>query len=194
MLNASFLTQGELEQLGFAELGRDVLVHKTCVLLRTDRMSLGDGVRIDPFCVVSAAGGLNVGAYSHIASHCVLSATHGITIGAFSGVSHGSRIFSASDDYRNSGLLGPQAPEDLRVVRIGHVSLGKHSCLGANCVVLPGATLEEGATVGALALVHGVLPQWCVYAGIPARRIGERPREGVLAAEEVFLARLRRPQ
>ena len=59
--NAEFLPRATLESLGFKALGRDVLVHSTCVLRNCARISLGDGVRIDPFTVVSVAGGLEIG-------------------------------------------------------------------------------------------------------------------------------------
>lgn len=51
--------------------------------------------------------------------------------------------------------------------------------MGANCVVLPGVTIGEGCTIGALSLVNRDCEPWTVYAGTPARPIKARPRERV---------------
>jgi acetyltransferase-like isoleucine patch superfamily enzyme len=185
--NASFLTRAALENLGFASLGKDVLIHETSVLVGCDRISIGDKARIDPFCVVSAREPVSIGAYTHIAAHVGLLGAYGITIEDFVSVSHGARIFSASDDFKAGALIGSQVPDELRAVRSGRVVIERHGCVGANCVVLPGARLREGATVGALSLVRGELEPWTVNAGVPAKPVAKRDRDGVLRAEALLL-------
>jgi acetyltransferase-like isoleucine patch superfamily enzyme len=61
--------------------------------------------------------------------------------------------------------------------------VARHAVLGANSVIVPGGSLGEGATVGALSLVKTPLEPWTVNAGIPTRVIGQRDRDGVLAEE-----------
>ena len=52
--------------------------------------------------------------------------------------------------------------------------------LGVNVVVLKGVTIGEGAVVGAGAVVTKSIPAYEVWAGIPARKIGQRTeREAV---------------
>jgi nucleoside-diphosphate-sugar epimerase len=58
----------------------------------------------------------------------------------------------------------------------------------ANCVVHPGVVIGEGAAVGSCTLVTRDLEPWRVYVGVPARPIGDRPRERIIQME----ARLRR--
>jgi acetyltransferase-like isoleucine patch superfamily enzyme len=189
MRNASFLSQDALKALGFATLGKAVLIHETCVLVRCDRIAIGDNVRIDPFCVLSAGESLEIGSNSHIAANVALMASRGISIGEFCGVSHGARVLSASDDFKAGALLGPQIPDEFRVVNSGHVRIERHGCVGANCVVLPGSTVREGATVGALSLILGEIEPWTVNAGVPARPVAKRDRDGVLRAEAAFYAK-----
>jgi galactoside O-acetyltransferase len=189
MRNASFLTADQLAELKFAHLGKGVLIHETCVLVGCEAMSIGDHARIDPFCIVSAREPMHIGRYVHIAGHCLLAGGNGISVDDFSGISHGVRVLSASDDFVASGLIGPQLPNDLRVVQSGRVFLEKHTCIGANGVVLPKSRVCEGSTVGALSLVRGELAPWGVYAGVPAKRLRERDSEGVRRAEAELLRR-----
>ena len=56
--------------------------------------------------------------------------------------------------------------------RTGKVEIGAHSMLGANCTVLPGVSVGEGASVSAMSLVNCDIPAGQKWGGIPARRIG----------------------
>jgi galactoside O-acetyltransferase len=181
--NARFLTGAELDRLGFAEIGENVLVHESAVLVGVERIRFGSNVRVDPFCVISAGEMMSIGSHVHIAAHVLLSGGGGITLHDFSGISHGAKLLSASDDFSAGVLTGPTVPDDLRNVRTEPIVIGRHAVVGANSVVLPGAHLEEGATVGALSLARGTLEAWKVHAGVPARIVGNRDREGVLRGE-----------
>ena len=46
--------------------------------------------------------------------------------------------------------------------------------LGAGVVVLDGAVLRRGAVIGAGSVVRGEVEAYAIYAGAPARKIGER--------------------
>lgn len=188
--NAAFLSPDELAELDFAFLGKDVLIHSTCVLVNCQRMSIGNGVRIDPFCVLSPGSNLVIGDHVHIAAQCVLMGAAAISLGDFAGLSHGVKILSASDDFVGGSLIGPTVPDAYRTVDARPVRLERHVVIGAGGLVLPGSVLGEGATVGSLSLVKGDVAPWTVSAGSPARKVGDRDREGVLDAERRFRASL----
>jgi acetyltransferase-like isoleucine patch superfamily enzyme len=181
--NGRFLTTEELIGVGFAEIGENVLVHETVVLIGVEKMRLGSNIRIDPYCVISAAEDVSIGSYVHVAAHVLLSGGGGITLGDFAGISHGAKLLSASDDFTAGALTGPTVPADLRNVRSARIVIDRHAVIGANSVVLPGAQVQEGATLGALSLASGTLQAWKVHAGVPARVVGVRDKEGVLRAE-----------
>jgi galactoside O-acetyltransferase len=187
-LNAEFLSEVELRAMRFSHLGAGVLIHPTCVFVGCREISIGDHVRIDPFTVVTANEPMTIGAYTHVGGHCLLSGSYGITIGDFCSVSPGARIFSASDDFAAAGLVGPQIPDEFRVVKCARVTMERFSCVGANAVVLPGSRVGEGTTIGALSLVRGDLLPWGVYAGVPAKRKAERDRDAVLKTAARFAA------
>jgi len=69
--------------------------------------------------------------------------------------------------------------------------LGKHCIVGSNSVVLPNVKFNEGSSVGALSLVNRDLEAWKLYAGIPAKFIGERDRNNITILENEFKKRLR---
>jgi acetyltransferase-like isoleucine patch superfamily enzyme len=183
MRNARFLTAEELMKLDFAEIGENVLIHETVVLVGTEKMRFGSNIRIDPYCVISADEDLLIGSHVHIAADVLLSGGAGITLSDFAGISHGAKLLSASDDFTAGALTGPTVSADLRNVQAARIVIGRHAVIGANSVVLPGTQVEEGAMVGALSLARGTLEAWKVHAGAPARVVGDRDKEGVLRAE-----------
>jgi len=49
--------------------------------------------------------------------------------------------------------------------------------VGTNTVILPGAYLGDGCSVAAMSLVMGRLQAFGMYAGVPAKRTGDRSRK-----------------
>lgn len=188
--NADYLPQEELARLGFATLGKNVRIHVTCVLVNCQQIAIGDHVRIDPFCVLSPGDHLMIGSYIHISAHCTIAGSSPISLGDFSTMSHGAKILSASDDFRGGCLIGPTVPDIYRNVDSRLVRLERHALIGAGTLLLPGSTLGEGAAVGSMSVVKGDLAPWTLHAGCPARKVGDRDRDGALDAERRFLASL----
>jgi len=54
------------------------------------------------------------------------------------------------------------------------VQLGNDIWLGAGCAVMPGACIGDGVVVGANSVVTKNIPPAEIWAGVPARKIGER--------------------
>jgi acetyltransferase-like isoleucine patch superfamily enzyme len=186
--NAWFLSTEDLAGLGFAEMGENVLIHESVVLVGVERMRFGSHIRIDPFCIISA-GDVSIGSHVHIAAHVLLSGAAGITLHDFSGISHGAKLLSASDDFFAGVLTGPTVPVEFRNVTAAPIVIGRHAVIGANSVVLPGTQMQDGAMLGALSLARGTLEAWKVHAGTPARVVGGRDEEGVLRAEANLIQR-----
>ena len=53
--------------------------------------------------------------------------------------------------------------------RIAPVTIGKHTWLGQNVVVLPGVSIGEHCVVGANSVVNSSIPDFSVAAGVPAK-------------------------
>lgn len=187
------LSRAALEDLGFAALGRDLLISDRASFYGVSRIALGDQVRIDDFCVISAGvGGVVVGRNVHVAIFTSLMGASKITVGDFSNLSSRVAIYSSSDDYTGATMTNPTVPDRYKNVQDADVALGRHVIIGCGSVVLPGATLEDGVAVGALSLVKGRCRAFGIYAGNPVRFVRSRCRD-LLDLEQRFLAERARP-
>ncbi|MBW3583061.1 MAG: acyltransferase [Euryarchaeota archaeon] len=54
----------------------------------------------------------------------------------------------------------------------GPVTVGRRATVGADCTILPGVTIGEGAVIAAKSLVNRDVPEGEFWGGIPARRLG----------------------
>ena len=65
--------------------------------------------------------------------------------------------------------------------------IGKHSIVGAGSMIMPGVTLAEGTSVGAMSLIRKSTEAWSIYVGNPAKKIKDRSKD-LLILEKQFLA------
>jgi len=175
--DAGYYTEDDLRGFGFKSVGADVHIARNCAIGGLERISIGSHVRIDSFCTIYAgAGWLDIGSHVHIGGYCTFICGAGIRMEDFSGISHGVRIYSKSDDYSGQTLTNPTVPRKYTGIQSGTVTLCRHVIVGSGSVILPGVTIGEGSSVGALSLVHKSLAPWGVYFGSPARRIKSRSK------------------
>jgi len=174
----AFYSLEELQTLGLATFGADVRISRKASIYNPGLIAIGNHVRIDDFCVLSAGkGGIEIGDYVHIAVYCSLMGAGRIRLDDFSNLSSRVSIYSSNDDYSGEHLTNPTIPDQFTGVTHAAVLLGKHVIVGAGAVVLPGVCLEDGVAVGSLSLVSKNCNAFGIYAGVPARRIGERKRD-----------------
>lgn len=172
----SFYSAEELQEFGFRELGKDVLVSRKASIYGASKISIGDCSRIDDFCILS--GNITIGRYIHISAYTGLFAGDaGIVVGDYAGISSRCAVYAVSDDYSGDFMTNATVPEAFRNVYSAEVRLGKHSLVGSGCTVLPGVTVGEGASVGAMSFVNRDVPEWTINIGVPCRVLKERSRE-----------------
>lgn len=139
-------------------------------------MTLGNHVRIDDFCVLS--GKLTIGSYVHIAAGSMLfGGSAGIILDDYAGLSSRCVVYAASDDYSGKHMTNPTVPKQYLGVEEKEVMICKHAIIGSGSTILPGVTVEEGCAVGAMSLLTKNTDAWGIYAGVPAKRIGNRSME-----------------
>ena len=127
----------------------------------TDVLEIGEGSRIDAYTVITVGPkGIKIGNNVHIGCFCFLSGSGGrIEIGDGCSLSPRSTIYTACDDFRKKGLIGPTNPRDKRNVIEGDVVMEEGSALGHGAILLPKSTLKKGAALGAYMCLHGELPE-----------------------------------
>jgi acetyltransferase-like isoleucine patch superfamily enzyme len=165
----SFIDENSLKSIGFASCGKNVLISSKVSFYDAKKITIGDNVRIDDFCILS--GNITLGSNVHISAFCQLVGRYGITISNFSGLSSHVSIYSASDEYNGVLLTNPMNNPNPSG---GPVHLGEYVIIGSHSVILPRVTINEGAAIGALSLVHKDIPAWKIAAGRPARVFMDR--------------------
>jgi len=176
-LGHSFYKQEELENFGFKNLGKNVLIKRNVGIFFTENVSIGDNVRIDDYSIIVASREpVILNSNVNFASFCYLAGSEGIEIEEFSTFAPGVMLFSGSDDYSGNKLTGATVPKKYMGGEHGKIIIKKHCILGAQTVVLPNIKIGEGVAVGAMSLVNKDLFEWGVYAGTPVRRIKERSK------------------
>lgn len=182
-----FLTEGQLSQMGFKAVGKNVKLSDKASIYNPANIVIHNNVRIDDFCILSAGeGGIEIGNYVHIACYCSLIGNARICLEDFTGVSGRSSIYSSNDDYSGDFLTNPNIPDAFKNVTNREVVLEKHVIVGVGTVILPGVRIGEGAAVGAHSLVKKNCVPFMIYCGNPAVPIRERSQK-LLSLEQKFL-------
>jgi dTDP-4-amino-4,6-dideoxy-D-glucose acyltransferase len=179
-----------IESMGFASVGKNVVISDKVSFYNCANISIGNNVRIDDFCVLSAGeGGIVIGNNVHIAVYSSLIGAGKITLADFSGLASRVSIYSSNDDYSGATMTNPTVPSEYSGVTHADVYLGKHVIVGSGSIILPGVTLEEGVAVGALSLIRKNCKAFGIYSGSPAKFIKERKRD-LLELEKEFISSL----
>ena len=156
-------------------------------IIRPELVSVGDHVRIDAGVLISASHPVRLGDHVHLAAGTKIFASGGaIEIESFANLSADVKVYSASDDYTGGYLTNPTVPAEYKQVTRAPVYIGGHAIIGAGSVILPGVTLGLGSAVGALSLVREDVEEGVVVAGVPARPIGRRDTDRLVALEAML--------
>lgn len=138
-------------------------------------ISLGNGCRIGRGVFLTAANGrLVLEDQVAISPNANIGADDGeVSIGRQVAIGPGTVIRAANHRFDRS---------DLPIMAQGHcrgkVVIEEDVWIGANCVITPDVRIGRGAIVGAGAVVTRNVAPFAIVAGVPARVIGAREREG----------------
>lgn len=181
----AYLTREALQSMGFRSLGECVKVSDKASIYNPETIQLGDHVRIDDFCVVS--GSVSIGKYCHITPMCLIAGgSPGVTLSDFCTLAYGVKVFAQTDDYSGRTMVNSLIPKKFKDEYLAGVMLERQVIVGAGTIVLPGVTIHEGGSIGAMSLVVKSTQPWSIYVGAPARRIKER-KQDLLELEAQFL-------
>lgn len=186
---SSFYTEEELAGLGFMSIGRDVEISRYARFYNMHCISIGSSSRIDDFAVISASGegSLSIGIHVHIASHVIIYASSPILMADFSGLSARCTVYGSTDDFLFGAMTNPTLPLSYRNVSSRRIQIGKHCVVGCGTVIMPGVTLGDYCSVGALSYVDKDIPPGMVAKGNPARPICKRDVDHLLELERSYM-------
>lgn len=133
------------------------------------RIALDKHVIIYKGCEIRNTKGLKIGRGSIIGDNAMLDARRGITIGNNVNFSSGVEIWTLQHDYRDPNFA-------CNLEHTGPVTIGDRAWIGPRVTILHSVNIGEGAVVGAGSVVTKDVEPYTVVAGIPAKKVAERPR------------------
>ena len=130
--------------------GSAALYEFVIIRARTSEIRIGTNSHIGPFCVLFDGAGIEIGRNVMVAPHCVFAA--------------------GSHNYRQAERPIIHAGDCSK----GKIIVGNDVWIGANCSVLEGVTIGDGAVIGANAVVNRNVGPFDIVGGVPAKKIGSR--------------------
>lgn len=113
---------------------------------------------------------LKIGAGTIIGDNALLAAQRGLTIGENVNLSSNVSIYSGEHDHRDPYFRS--TPDKTRPITIGN-----RVWIGSNVIILTGVTIGDGAVCCAGCVVTKDVEPYTVVAGIPAKKVNERPHD-----------------
>jgi len=181
----AYYTQEQLINLGFKLIGRNVKISDKASIYNCNQIEIEDNSRIDDFCVVS--GKIKIGRNVHITPMCLVAGGEkGITFEDFTTIAYGVQVFTQSDDYTGKTMTNSTIPKEYKNEFMKEVVIEKYTIVGAGSIIMPGVTLREGTSIGAMSLVLKSTEPWGIYVGNPAKRLKDRKKD-LLELEKQYL-------
>jgi acetyltransferase-like isoleucine patch superfamily enzyme len=128
-------------------IGKQTFIHMGCHF-EGDKITIGDNSVIGRDCFLGGNGGA-----------LIIKNNVSITARTY--------IFCASHDLNSPTFAGTY--ED--------VVIEDYAWIGAAAMITPGVTIGKGAVLGAVAVATKDIPEFTVWAGVPAKQIGTRNRD-----------------
>lgn len=142
------------------------------------RLLLGAGVKIEKGNVIALGdarngfGVLEIGEGTWVGQYNNIRLTGGvrISIGKSCLISQFCTLVGANHSMARDLSIRKSPPDPDR----SGITIGDDVWLGAGVVVLPSVAIHDGAVIAANSVVNRSIPEYEIWAGVPARKVGER--------------------
>lgn len=150
------------------------MIDETVYILNPDRVEIDATARIDRWVKIEGGDGVTIGRYVHIASFCHVNNGGGrVELGDHSGLASGVCVIGGMPDLSYLEISAAEPPHRCHPRRLVTV-IAPYAVVFSHAVICPGVTVGYGAVVAAGAVVTKDVPPLEIWAGVPARKIGER--------------------
>lgn len=163
---------GRFRLSDFASLGENAVIEEGVLVFKPETIVIGSNVYIGHGAVLRGydRNRMVIGSDTWIGQYCYINGAGGVEIGSRVGIGPYVKIMTS-----RHGEEGRRVPVLLCDLEFAQVRIEDDSDIGIGAVVLPGVTVGRGAIVGAGAVVTRDVEPYAIAAGVPARKIGERP-------------------
>ena len=124
---------------------------------------IGKCVRFNGISTITGLENIEIGNNVHIGNNAFIRGEGGLFIGDNTHISRNLVLYTINHNYE-----GKLLPYD-NTYRYRKVVIEKNVWIGMNVVILPGAYIEEGAIIGAGAVVAGRVPKGAIYVASEGR-------------------------
>ena len=129
-------------------------------------MKIGKGSELSMGILLQMPLRVTIGNSTHLNSGILLDGRGKVKIGDGVSISRRAAIVSAGHDTQSGMFNYKSAP----------ITIGDYAWIGVNATILMGVTIGEGAVVVAGSVVTKDVEPYSIVAGVPAKKIGERPQ------------------
>ena len=154
------------------KMGKRIVIYLSARLLRFPKnISIGDdavikgGVQI---CACNENAIIEIGERTTIGFYAFIYSSEKIIVGADCMIAPFVYVVDSNHSMTRSSLMNRQPNVTLPVIIEDDV------WLGARSIILPGVRIKRGAVVAAGSLVNCDIDEYAIYAGSPAKKIGDR--------------------
>lgn len=153
--------------------GEGVRLYPYFKMIRSENASLDDHCMLWDNVFIDAGRGFSLGKYSLLTWQVLIEGGAETHIGDRVFVGPGTKIITGTYEF-NGYFTCEYVPAECHKNRYGNVIIEDDAYIGANCVIMPGTVIHEGALLGAGSFAKGELEPWTIYAGCPAKPIKKR--------------------
>jgi len=155
--------------------GEGVRLFPLCKMIRANNAELDDRCQIFDYVFIDAGKSLKIGKYSTLTWNVLIEGGANTKIGDRVFLGPGTKLLTST--YKLNGYYTAEhLPEGCQDTEYGDITIEDDAYIGANCTLMPGVFIGEGAVVGANSLVTKDLEPWGIYVGTPCKKIGERQK------------------
>lgn len=167
----------------------------TLVILKREKVFIDPTARVDSFVKIEGGHGVVIDQGVHINSFCHINMGGGeVIIAAYANVSGGAKIIGGQHDPATTISFSSAAPAEWQAFDRRRTTIGAFACIFAGAIVTPGVHIGRGAVVGAGAVVTKDVPDFEIWAGVPARKIGRRPEAVIEQIQDAYAAMVAAPE
>jgi virginiamycin A acetyltransferase len=146
-----------------------------------NKFKAGENCKFTGGITIKAGSHINIGRYTSISgpNTDIVNRINPISIGSFCSIARNVSIQEFNHNYYNfttyfieQNMLG--ILNDCERISQGPIIIGNDVWIGAQCVILSGAEIGDGAVIAANSVVSGKIPPYAIVGGSPAKLIKYR--------------------
>lgn len=164
---------GKFKRNDFGKIGKNVIFEEGVMVFHPENIEIGNNVYIGHNTILKGyyKNKMVIGDDTWIGQCCFFHSAGGITIGKAVGIAPYVKILTSV--HKEEGLDKPILWSNLG---LKEVIIKDKTDIGISTNILPGVTIGQGAIIGAGSVITKDIPDYEVWAGVPAKLIRKRKK------------------